>query len=73
MSCECNVKLVFLSFLERDARYKKWKMAVERSLGWATIKMSDQMTGKFKIAEQAKSEMPGVIEAALFKYSSQSA
>ncbi|KAG5315040.1 GLPK kinase, partial [Pseudoatta argentina] len=29
---------------ERDARYKKWKMAVERSLGWATCKMSDQMT-----------------------------
>ncbi|OAD59069.1 Putative glycerol kinase 3, partial [Eufriesea mexicana] len=29
---------------ERDARYKKWKMAVERSLGWAAIKKSDQMT-----------------------------
>ncbi|KAM0732862.1 Glycerol kinase 3 [Formica fusca] len=29
---------------ERDARYKKWKMAVERSLGWATVKKSDQMT-----------------------------
>ncbi|XP_032685803.1 glycerol kinase isoform X1 [Odontomachus brunneus] len=29
---------------ERDARYKKWKMAVERSLGWAAVKMSDQMT-----------------------------
>ncbi|XP_016921568.1 glycerol kinase isoform X2 [Apis cerana] len=29
---------------ERDARYKKWKMAVERSLGWAAVKKSDQMT-----------------------------
>ncbi|XP_033210866.1 glycerol kinase [Belonocnema kinseyi] len=29
---------------ERDARYKKWKMAVQRSLGWASVKMSDQMT-----------------------------
>ncbi|CAK9831126.1 Glycerol kinase 3 [Anthophora retusa] len=29
---------------ERDARYKKWKMAVERSLGWASVKKSDQMT-----------------------------
>ncbi|XP_015599530.1 glycerol kinase isoform X2 [Cephus cinctus] len=29
---------------ERDARYKKWKMAVQRSLGWAAVKMSDQMT-----------------------------
>lgn len=48
-------------------------MAVERSLGWAAVKMSDQMTGKFKVAEQVKSEMLGVIEAALFKYSSQSA
>ena len=28
----------------RDARYKKWKMAVERSLGWSAIKRSDQMT-----------------------------
>ncbi|XP_048515169.1 glycerol kinase isoform X2 [Athalia rosae] len=29
---------------ERDARYTKWKMAVQRSLGWSTIKMSEQMT-----------------------------
>lgn len=29
---------------ERDARYKKWKMAVERSLGWAEVKKSEQMT-----------------------------
>jgi len=43
-------------------------MAVERSLGWATGKMSDQMTGKCKTIKQAKSEVSGVIEAALFKY-----
>ncbi|XP_022915751.1 glycerol kinase 3-like [Onthophagus taurus] len=29
---------------ERDARYKKWKMAVQRSLGWATSKKSPDMT-----------------------------
>ncbi|XP_011493939.1 PREDICTED: glycerol kinase-like [Ceratosolen solmsi marchali] len=29
---------------ERDARYKKWRMAVQKSLGWASIKMSPQMT-----------------------------
>ncbi|XP_061932279.1 glycerol kinase isoform X1 [Apis cerana] len=39
---------------ERDARYKKWKMAVERSLGWAAVKKSDQMTGKFKNIKQLK-------------------
>lgn len=33
-------------FLERDARYNKWKMAIQRSLGWASVKMSEQMTGK---------------------------
>ncbi|KAK2582108.1 hypothetical protein KPH14_004480 [Odynerus spinipes] len=31
---------------ERDTRYKKWKMAVERSLGWVSVKKSDQMTEK---------------------------
>lgn len=35
---------VFLT--ERDARYKKWKMAVERSLGWEVVQKSEQMTGK---------------------------
>ncbi|CAG9856142.1 unnamed protein product [Phyllotreta striolata] len=29
---------------ERDARYKKWKMAVQRSLGWAVPKKSAVMT-----------------------------
>jgi len=29
---------------ERDARYSKWKMAVKRSLGWATTKKSVAMT-----------------------------
>jgi hypothetical protein len=32
-------------FAERDARYSKWKMAVKRSLGWATTKKSLAMTG----------------------------
>lgn len=40
-------------------------MAVERSLGWATGKMSDQMTGKRKSIKQAKSEV-SLIKAALF-------
>ncbi|XP_014227883.1 glycerol kinase isoform X1 [Trichogramma pretiosum] len=29
---------------ERDKRYKRWRMAVQRSLGWASVKMSPQMT-----------------------------
>lgn len=40
-------------------------MAVERSLGWAAVKMSDQMTGKCKIVERASSEVSGV---SLYKY-----
>ncbi|VVC99348.1 unnamed protein product [Leptidea sinapis] len=31
---------------DRDARYTKWKMAVQRSLGWATTKKSIVMTGQ---------------------------
>lgn len=31
---------------ERNLRYTKWKMAVERSLGWAVTKRSIPMTGK---------------------------
>lgn len=31
---------------DRDARYTKWKMAVQRSLGWATNKKSITMTGQ---------------------------
>ncbi|XP_072933859.1 glycerol kinase 3-like isoform X2 [Epargyreus clarus] len=33
---------------DRDARYTKWKMAVQRSLGWATTKKSIAMTGQAK-------------------------
>ncbi|XP_063898382.1 glycerol kinase 3 isoform X2 [Helicoverpa armigera] len=33
---------------DRDARYTKWKMAVQRSLGWATTKKSFTMTGQAK-------------------------
>ncbi|XP_044009771.1 glycerol kinase-like isoform X2 [Aphidius gifuensis] len=29
---------------ERDGRYKKWKMAVQRSLGWASVQRSETMT-----------------------------
>jgi hypothetical protein len=47
-------------------------MAVERSLGWAVEKMSDEMTGKCKTIEQVKAEVPA-IEATLFNCSSQSA
>lgn len=32
------------TYEERDARYTKWKMAVQRSLGWATTKKSVAMT-----------------------------
>ncbi|XP_052743183.1 glycerol kinase isoform X2 [Bicyclus anynana] len=31
---------------DRDARYTKWKMAVQRSLGWASTKKSITMTGQ---------------------------
>ncbi|XP_041985713.1 glycerol kinase isoform X2 [Aricia agestis] len=31
---------------DRNARYTKWKMAVQRSLGWATTKKSLAMTGQ---------------------------
>uniref|UniRef100_A0A8D8TWJ8 glycerol kinase n=1 Tax=Cacopsylla melanoneura TaxID=428564 RepID=A0A8D8TWJ8_9HEMI len=33
------------TYEERDTRYKKWKMAVDRSLGWAVNRKSDLMTG----------------------------
>ncbi|CAH0403748.1 unnamed protein product [Chilo suppressalis] len=36
---------------DRDARYTKWKMAVQRSLGWATTKKSITMTGQAKRKE----------------------
>lgn len=36
------------SLADRDARYTKWKMAVQRSLGWATAKRSIAMTGQAK-------------------------
>lgn len=29
---------------ERNLRYNKWKMAVQRSLGWAVTKKSEAMT-----------------------------
>lgn len=38
--------LHLITFSDRDARYVKWKMAVQRSLGWATTKKSIAMTGQ---------------------------
>lgn len=32
--------------LERNLRYKKWKMAVQRSFGWASTKKTVAMTGR---------------------------
>ncbi|XP_034837500.1 glycerol kinase 3-like isoform X3 [Maniola hyperantus] len=40
---------------DRDARYTKWKMAVQRSLGWATTKKSIAMTGQ----KRKNSILPG--------------
>ncbi|XP_066992392.2 glycerol kinase 3 isoform X2 [Anabrus simplex] len=34
---------------DRDLRYTKWKMAVQRSLGWATTKKSRAMTDKLRV------------------------
>ncbi|XP_028168088.1 glycerol kinase isoform X3 [Ostrinia furnacalis] len=33
---------------DRDSRYTKWKMAVQRSLGWTTTRKSIAMTGQAK-------------------------
>lgn len=41
-------------------------MAVERSLGWAAVKKSYQMTGNFVNIEQAKSETSGLIKVQSF-------
>lgn len=38
--------MTFFLITERDGRYKKWKMAVQRSLGWAATKITAHMTGK---------------------------
>lgn len=35
-------------------------MAVERSLGWAAVKKSDQMTGKFKNIKQLNFKIPSI-------------
>ncbi|XP_053620582.1 glycerol kinase 3-like isoform X2 [Plodia interpunctella] len=37
---------------DRDARYTKWKMAVQRSLGWATTKKSITMTGQSRLDDR---------------------
>lgn len=38
-------------FPERDARYTKWKMAVQRSLGWVLSKKSESMTSKYRVRQ----------------------
>ncbi|CAH0598674.1 unnamed protein product [Chrysodeixis includens] len=58
---------------DRDARYTKWKMAVQRSLGWATNKKSFNMTGQAKrktsmVTQQSLDvpSSPGSRKASLF-------
>lgn len=41
-----NTFLPTTTIEERNARYSKWKMAVERSLGWFINKKSEQMTNE---------------------------
>lgn len=42
-----EVLVCWCSFVaERNGRYAKWKMAVQRSLGWVTSHPSDAMTGE---------------------------
>lgn len=41
---QCETYLPTTTDVERNARYNKWKMAVERSLGWAVSKKSEAMT-----------------------------
>lgn len=49
-----NVKISHDTYLpsvtdeNRHARINKWKMAVQRSYGWATVKKTIPMTSKFK-------------------------
>lgn len=60
--------LIFAS--ERDARYKKWRMAVQRSLGWASEKMSLQMTGNKKYTAASRTEHVDSIKDSLVDSSS---
>ncbi|XP_026324495.1 glycerol kinase isoform X1 [Hyposmocoma kahamanoa] len=45
-AANCDTFLPTTTDDDRDARYTKWKMAVQRSLGWATTKKSIAMTGQ---------------------------
>lgn len=42
----CDVFLPTTTDAERDVRYHKWKMAVERSLGWSVTKQSEAMSNE---------------------------
>lgn len=48
-SLSLNYVLIYSTYVayfsERDHRYTKWKMAVQRSLGWAIAKKTSVMTG----------------------------
>lgn len=41
---QCETYLPTTTTTDRDARYHKWKMAIERSLGWSVQKKSEAMT-----------------------------
>lgn len=46
---KCYLTRIIIS--ERNSRHGKWKMAVQRSLGWATSKKRAFMTGKIMSTE----------------------
>lgn len=50
--------MIYFSPPERDARFKKWKMAVERSLGWAVTRKSELMTGNDPDSEALARDVP---------------
>lgn len=41
---QCDTFLPTTTEADRDVRYHKWKMAIERSLGWSVTKKSEAMT-----------------------------
>lgn len=41
---QCDTFLPTTTEADRDLRYHKWKMAIERSLGWSVTKKSEAMT-----------------------------
>lgn len=41
---QCDTFLPTTTEADRDVRYSKWRMAIERSLGWSVSKKSAAMT-----------------------------